>query len=356
MLGSAKRGCLGLLIGLLLLVIARGILLQLATPRHYSRILRSVQRISGRGAWTPPACRPMAVAHSDKGTPGAIMGNVGDIVRVQCNEGYSGSGKVTCRATGQFTVLNCTAIQPQRIAVATLCIGAAGQRLGFVLHHFALYCRRHGYALEVQRTPLVASRPAHWSKLPAIRRLLDRYDFVFWMDLDSLFTNPTLKIEQAIAVLEAGPRDVLVSGDSNIVNTGHMLFRASAWSRRLLQDAVRVYPADIGNADNAALSILLAGCTPLNTSGEWQQCYRRSDRGYEDWPTHEAVAKADMRAISALGVPLRIRRHVAWAPQRFMNSYPFTWKDGDWILHFAGCAEDEKVRLMKQSLERIQET
>src|SRR5947207_15346542 len=48
------------------------------------------------------------------------------------------------------------------------------------------YCDLHGYELIVERGTLDAARPAHWSKLLAIKKYLPDYDWIFWSDHDSL--------------------------------------------------------------------------------------------------------------------------------------------------------------------------
>ena len=53
-------------------------------------------------------CAATAVANSDKSLAGSIAGSTGDIVAVQCDPGYSGSGDVTCQSDGTFTSLTCS--------------------------------------------------------------------------------------------------------------------------------------------------------------------------------------------------------------------------------------------------------
>ena len=347
---------------ILVLVLCAGLALHGANRHYYRQVVRSLTQIFRRPlegiVLAAHYCRPTQVVHSDKSHIGAINGSTNSTVWVTCEEGYIGSGKALCQSTGTFTAVKCRELPPRRIAVATVCIGPAGERMEFVVRHFARYCRRHEYALEVQRTLLDPTRSATWNKVLFISRLLDAYDFVFWMDLDSLFTDPARRIEQAVHRLEALQRDVLVSGDSNVMNAGHMLFRASAWSRAFLRDVYAIHPADFGmGGDNAAFSAYLAGCTPANSSAEWRRCYDRVDRGWHDPGVRLAVQNADMRTIArVLGVPRRVRQHVAWAPQRFMNSYPGPWRPGDWILHFVGGSGDEKVRRLREALERIEPT
>jgi hypothetical protein len=57
----------------------------------------------------PGACRPTQVAHSNKASPGSIRGQEGDLLSVQCDEGYQGGGSISCHL-GKFpSGISCTA-------------------------------------------------------------------------------------------------------------------------------------------------------------------------------------------------------------------------------------------------------
>ena len=53
-------------------------------------------------------CTKTAVPNSDMSDAESITGTTGQDVAVDCDDGYSGSGNVTCQADGTFTALTCT--------------------------------------------------------------------------------------------------------------------------------------------------------------------------------------------------------------------------------------------------------
>ncbi len=56
-----------------------------------------------------------------------------------------------------------------------------------------------------------ASRPASWSKIPAVLSALAAHDWVFWVDADTLVTNPAMALEE---LLPAGEHpDLLLTRD-----------------------------------------------------------------------------------------------------------------------------------------------
>ena len=225
------------------------------------------------------------------------------------------------------------------------------------------YCQRHGYDFIMEGDAALDRRRApHWSKIRVLRKWLPLYEWVMWMDEDTLFTNWNQTIEQVITarlqlyllrdyrqqrhahqqllervaaqearvgVLRAPsgaaqappmfdfkPRtiDVIVVEDWNGVNTGVMLIRNSPWSGELLQRMYRVSPK-------------LAA--PWNDQGALNHLIypqRRDD-----------TEAADTRA------------HLAIFQDNFMNAYPqdliesllhlrWEWERGDWVAHFASCS------------------
>ena len=116
-----------------------------------------------------------------------------------------------------------------------LCTLAAGPHLElFALARPKLeaYARRHGYDVAFETELLDASRPASWSKVLLIQRLLRRYRAVVWIDSDAVIVDPEIDI---LADLPRGATLGLVAhrtveGDE-IPNLGVIAARSSRASR-----------------------------------------------------------------------------------------------------------------------------
>ena len=63
------------------------------------------------------------------------------------------------------------------------------------------YADRHRYELVVAHGKGVIdeSRPAAWSKFLALRQHLPRFDYLFFMDVDTLIMNDEIKLEDLVA-------------------------------------------------------------------------------------------------------------------------------------------------------------
>lgn len=74
-------------------------------------------------------------------------------------------------------------------ALVTIGSGAMGPVLEQSLPTFREFAVRHGYDLVVGAGDAADGRSPAWAKVPLIRRLLDRYDLVFWIDSDAIILD-----------------------------------------------------------------------------------------------------------------------------------------------------------------------
>eukprot|EP00899_Mesostigma_viride_P020258 jgi/Mesvir1/28233/Mv04780-RA.1 len=169
-----------------------------------------------------------------------------------------------------------------RVAVVTMSDGGfsiPGRNfrdvLGRVWDNNVAYTTKHGYDLVNASRLMDATRPPSWSKIRAVKEVVrtGRYDWVLWMDADALFTNHEVALgdvlhevryERQQQGLSTDPMpDLVVTTDTNGVNAGMLLFRATPWSLAFLdlwwsQDHFVQPFGRKKSGDNAALRHLLA--------------------------------------------------------------------------------------------------
>ena len=179
------------------------------------------------------------------------------------------------------------------------------------------YCKKHGYGLHVQRTP-VSDRGPGWDKTIILQTALQHADVVVWYGLDVLFMNQSFRVE---TILDQYPKaSVILTTDFLGLNSDNMIFRRDAWSAQLL----------------AAVNTL----------------------GYPFFKGHIwAEQEALIRFISAPPYA----EHIAWVPQNTMNSYlndvygrPTEWpghyQPGDWLIHLPGLPMPKRLELARKYL------
>jgi hypothetical protein len=81
------------------------------------------------------------------------------------------------------------------------------------------YCDKYGYSLLNGNQYIDSSRPAAWSKLLAVKHYLKYFDYIFYIDMDTVIMNDQLKLEHFIAAAPSRA-DFIMTTDWNGPNTG----------------------------------------------------------------------------------------------------------------------------------------
>jgi len=173
------------------------------------------------------------------------------------------------------------------------------------------YAAKHNYTFRIDLSAPEHFHPlAMWHKLNMLESLIRAggYDWIWWIDFDTLITNTSVALEDIIVDSLEGRNgkddvDMLLTADCCELNAGSMLFRGTP---RLLQFISHVWECGTGP----------------NTPSE-QDCILQVIRENPLWKT---------RAL--------------WIPQTKMNSFPAEvpcydkeqrgWRKGDFVIHFAG--------------------
>ncbi len=192
------------------------------------------------------------------------------------------------------------------IALCTLSIGEDYKRLVMYSNKVKQdYCKSHIYDYRDDEDDEIVdkSRPLAWSKVNLIRRCLkDGYDYVVWIDADAFIMNPTIKLE-SIIVNFSKDKDILLTMDAvDVLNSGVMFIKNTEWSKAFFD--------------------LVYNMTDFINHSNWEQ-----------------GAIIDLYENNILDS----QYHIAVLPktyQRLFNSYCPLYKDGDFILHLAGCWRD----------------
>lgn len=83
------------------------------------------------------------------------------------------------------------------------------------------YCLKNGYDFIAHK---LLDGNYHYKKHELFCDLLERYDVIFYKDIDSIFTNHTIKIENFLSV-----KDVYFTKDINEINGGVFMVKSSLW-------------------------------------------------------------------------------------------------------------------------------
>lgn len=226
-----------------------------------------------------------------------------------------------------------------KIAVCGVSIGEDYNKKQWVknaLENHRMYCEKHNYDY-ILRTKAKTDRISTWDKINLIQETMDdnKYDILFWMDTDSVFTNFDIKIESLID----NEHDFYFSSDTLLINAGHFIFKNTDWSKEQLKNIWNIYPADYGcSGDNAAMAVWLGGGNGNMSHEEQKKIYDSVDQGYYNKDIQRNIEAGF--GIDYVYPPLRNK--VKILPKKTINSYPRDWTNGDFILHVVN--SPDKVR------------
>lgn len=95
------------------------------------------------------------------------------------------------------------------------------------------YCKRHGYDFIQDDSKTDYTRHLAWSKIPAILEYLPKYDYLVWIDADTLIMNPEKKLEDFISKLMLDNQLMYVAS-LNWVNTGVMFIKNTQFMKAFM--------------------------------------------------------------------------------------------------------------------------
>ena len=97
------------------------------------------------------------------------------------------------------------------------------------------YARRHGYSIINAKSEVDKSKPVAWSKLIAVKKYLDSFEYILYTDMDLIIMNMSYSLDDIIQY-SAG-YDIVFTEDWNGPNTGIFLARNTSWTRWFLTTA-----------------------------------------------------------------------------------------------------------------------
>ena len=298
------------------------------------------------------------------------------------------NGRATAagKAHTQEAIASHTTRVKNRIAVVTLCSYSSDKTniTHIAAANRAAYTARHGYAnlFHTQLPEGNASRPPAWYKVHFVSEALNAvdkncehdspslcraYDWVVWLDCDSLVMNGDIRIEellwgaayawelkqaplsrqaQLVQLLHGSHRgpDLVISEDGMMINTGVFALRNSPYARHFVRQWWSGKNSNAqGHVQQHSEQVLPNGAPggpvpPTNAFIEhnwWEQAAL----------LHAMVLGKDAPTIA---------QQTIFLPQSWLNPYPHQlsdklrlpdgsrahakFQDGDWLISFSGCS------------------
>lgn len=163
-------------------------------------------------------------------------------------------------------------------------------------HNYAFVARSREFAQQAIRS----DRKTVWGKIDAIQKVLPKYEWVFWLDMDAVILNDQQSIEGLLEGLGDRMNDdidfiIVRPGTDKMINAGVFLIRNTPWSIQFLNE--------------------------IQSKTEW----------YRQGPSYEQGAMWDvMQQDEYKQKTLFLDRD-----NHFFNTFPQLYEENDFVVHFA---------------------
>lgn len=200
-----------------------------------------------------------------------------------------------------------------RICVATLVFGELPY-LRYTESINRAYCERHGYQFEIIRPEQSVERSPIWGKVSGVRRLLERFEYVLFLDADAFFVDFAYSLEQLITahmgeaafLLGTDRRDKSFAWSDTNANCGVFLARRTDWAFAILDEW-------------------------------WQSAYRDEGKWLWAWPPEQG----------SFNSYIRLGPHAQWIKTIYyahMNG-----ADGTFIRHLIGVSDELRLAYLRRA-------
>jgi len=196
------------------------------------------------------------------------------------------------------------AVEPIKIAIIG-CHDPKYDHIGIYSHlSKSAYATKNGYDFHLYTEYLLdVSRKGYWYKLIAAQKNLPYYDWLFYLDSDAVIMNHSIRLESLID----DNYDMIAAGtncEGFPVLSGQFLIKNSEWSKKFLDEWFEVGDTNIQPGYDGGALIKL----------------------YNERPD--------------------VRDHIKLIPLVNMGSYDWDYKEGDFVIQFAGYIFPEKEKRM----------
>lgn len=253
-----------------------------------------------------------------------------------------------------LNIINETKFIQPRICIVTILIGNPPYK-NKVKENHSKYCHKYGYSYVCLEDKINDFHPSWMKQELILSTFKEGYDYVFWMNGDSFFINMNISFDKFIEY----PENFIATGDENdIINGSHLLFKNNEWSIKFIEKWIKfrqplkqaVYEKfknitthfnEVNNNiifnDQPPINLMLGGADE-NYQEDWFDIFNKVNlyngnclRKYNN--DYSPINQNNLERTHSL-ICDDMKEHVRILEQSTMNSYPSTYKKGDFIIHF----------------------
>jgi hypothetical protein len=206
--------------------------------------------------------------------------------------------------------------------------------------NFKNYCDKHNIDFICYDDVIDKTRPPHWSKIDAVLMNIEKYDWVWWLDIDSLIMDSEFDVRNILDknydMIFTRSEDYAMKGENYVINGSYVSNGSSFYK-------------------NSPLAIqFLKDCKELERP-ELKEAKEKIDIFDREQRAMRLLLKADEGYSSRTKLIHERKCNSYWYTNDYdvLSSYP-SWnekdniyKDGDFVIQFAGQQKEFRPELMK---------
>lgn len=173
---------------------------------------------------------------------GAEWEYVHDSENVLFYHGFKEEGSI-CKAleylkginvSDMVTIKNDQTGKEKKIAIVTLYDKKYEEFAKYSIPNKIQYANKHKYDLIYFNGSLDTTRPPQWSKIKAVQNIINEYDWVWWIDVDSLIMNHEVTLE---SIIDDDFDIILTSNSHSYISNGSSFFKNTDLTKEFLTEA-----------------------------------------------------------------------------------------------------------------------
>ena len=188
------------------------------------------------------------------------------------------------------------------------------------------YARAHGYDFIYFDEVIDASRPPQWSKVKAVEYLLNDYEWVWWIDIDALIMNNSVRLE---SIIDNQYDIIFTENKYSVISNGSSFFRNSQLTKDFLQES---YALNDPLLKDVNIMVFDHEQQPMRILYQQVPKYRQRIKLLHERVCNSFWYTNSQSALSA---------YPNW------NKEDNIYQAGDFVVNFCGRSKEERVDVMK---------
>jgi hypothetical protein len=194
------------------------------------------------------------------------------------------------------------------------------------------YCSKFGLDFLVFNFEL-KDRTQHWGRIPGIKKHLGEYDYLIYLDTDSLIVNFELDLKKVILEHEKN----IITGplpEQGHIGTNGLIFKNCQWSFDFIEEWY---------SQDQFIDAPYYGSP---------SCGIFDDGGF-DMPPEKWLFYEQSAFHFLYDTRQDVRENTVLLKRSYFHSVPKTFKKGDFLVHVPGRDKESKIKLIKRYLTKM---